>query len=263
MSDLFLSFILGLIQGLTEFLPISSSAHLLFPSLLFGTNDLGLSFDIAVHAGTLVAVIYYFRSELTSMTVAVLTNTENVLGHRKLSYQLILATLPIVFFGLFASDLVNNNRDSLENIALANIIFAALLLLAYKFSSRSKELIQLSVLAAIFIGFFQVFALFPGASRSGIAITAALLIGLNLKDASRFAFLLAIPTILGALVFLLKDMMSFDVSIDLLPILIGFITSMVFAFITIKYFLAFVERIGMYPFVIYRVFLGALLVLLI
>ena len=263
MSDLFLSFILGLIQGLTEFLPVSSSAHLLFPSLLFGTNDLGLSFDIAVHAGTLVAVIYYFRSELTSMTVAVLTNTENVLGHRKLSYQLILATLPIVFFGLFASDLVNNNRDSLENIALANIIFAALLLLAYKFSSRSKELIQLSVLAAIFIGFFQVFALFPGASRSGIAITAALLIGLNLKDASRFAFLLAIPTILGALVFLLKDIILFDESINLLPMFIGFITSMVFAFITIKYFLAFVERIGMYPFIIYRVILGALLVLLI
>jgi undecaprenyl-diphosphatase len=263
MSDLFLSFILGLIQGLTEFLPISSSAHLLFPSSLFGTNDLGLSFDIAVHAGTLVAVIYYFRSELTSMTVAVLTNTENVLGHRKLSYQLILATLPIVFFGLLASDLVNNNRDSLENIALANIIFAALLLLAYKFSSRSKELIQLSVLAAIFIGFFQVFALFPGASRSGIAITAALLIGLNLKDASRFAFLLAIPTILGALVFLLKDIILFDESINLLPMFIGFITSMIFAFITIKYFLAFVERIGMYPFVIYRVFLGALLVLLI
>ena len=263
MSDLFLSFILGLIQGLTEFLPVSSSAHLLFPNLLFGTNDLGLSFDIAVHTGTLVAVIYYFRSELTSMTVAVFTNTENVLGHRKLSYQLILATLPIVFFGLFASDLVNNNRDSIENIALANIIFAALLLLAYKFSSRSKELIQLSVLAAIFIGFFQVFALFPGASRSGTAITAALLIGLNLKDASRFAFLLAIPTILGALVFLLKDMMSFDGSIDLLPMFIGLITSMVFAFITIKYFLAFVERIGMYPFVIYRVFLGALLVLLI
>jgi len=263
MSDLFLSFILGLIQGLTEFLPISSSAHLLFPSSLFGTNDLGLSFDIAVHAGSLVAVIYYFRSELTSMTVAVLTNTENVLGHRKLSYQLILATLPIVFFGLLASDLVNNNRDSLENIALANIIFAALLLLAYKFSSRSKELIQLSVFAAIFIGFFQVFALFPGASRSGIAITAALLIGLNLKDASRFAFLLAIPTILGALVFLLKDIILFDESINLLPMFIGFITSMVFAFITIKYFLAFVERIGMYPFVIYRVFLGALLVLLI
>ena len=263
MSDLFLSFILGLIQGLTEFLPVSSSAHLLFPSLLFGTNDLGLSFDIAVHAGTLVAVIYYFRSELTGMTVAVFTNTENVLGHRRLSYQLILATLPIVFFGLFASELVNNNRDSIENIALANIIFAALLLLAYKFSSRSKELIQLSVLAAIFIGFFQVFALFPGASRSGTAITAALLIGLNLKDASRFAFLLAIPTILGALVFLLKDMMSFDESIDLLPMFIGLITSMAFAFITIKYFLAFVERIGMYPFVIYRVFLGALLVLLI
>lgn len=263
MSDLLLSFILGLIQGLTEFLPVSSSAHLLFPTLLFGTNDLGLSFDIAVHAGTLIAVIYYFRSELTSMTQAVLTNTENVLGHRRLSYQLVLATLPIVFFGLFASEMVTNNRDNIESIALANIIFAALLLVAYKFSSRAMELIQLSILAAIFIGVFQVFALFPGASRSGTAITAALLIGLNLKDASRFAFLLAIPTILGALVFLLKDMMSFDGSIDLLPMLVGFVTSMVFAFLTIKYFLVFVEKIGMYPFVLYRVFLGALLVLLI
>ncbi|MDC0440120.1 UDP-diphosphatase, partial [Gammaproteobacteria bacterium] len=143
MSDLFLSFILGIIQGLTEFLPVSSSAHLLFPSLLFGANDLGLSFDIAVHAGTLIAVIYYFRSELTSMIVAVLTNTENVLGHRRLSYQLVLATMPIVFFGLFASDMVANNRDSIESIALANIIFAALLLFAYKFSPRSKELIEL------------------------------------------------------------------------------------------------------------------------
>ena len=260
MSDLFLSFILGIIQGLTEFLPVSSSAHLLFPSLLFGTNDLGLSFDIAVHAGTLIAVIYYFRSELTSMIVAVLTNTENVLGHRRLSYQLVLATMPIVFFGLFASDMVANNRDSIESIALANIIFAALLLFAYKFSSRSKELIELS---ALFVGALQVFALFPGASRSGTAITAALLIGLNLKDASRFAFLLAIPTILGALVFLLKDMMSYNGSIDLLPMIIGFVTSMVFAFLTIKYFLAFVEKIGMYPFVLYRVFLGAVLVLLI
>ena len=197
------------------------------------------------------------------MTQAVLTNTENVLGHRRLSYQLVLATLPIVFFGLFASEMVTNNRDNIESIALANIIFAALLLVAYKFSSREKELIQLSILAAIFIGVFQVFALFPGASRSGTAITAALLIGLNLKDASRFAFLLAIPTILGALVFLLKDMMSFDGSIDLLPMLVGFLTSMVFAFLTIKYFLVFVEKIGMYPFVLYRVFLGALLVLLI
>ena len=263
MNDFLLSFVLGLIQGLTEFLPVSSSAHLLFPNLLLGTNDLGLSFDIAVHAGTLIAVVYYFRSELTSMTISVLTNTENVLGHRRLSYQLALATLPIVFFGLFASDMVANNRDSIQSIALANIIFAALLFLAYKFSSRSKELIQLSVLAAFFVGVFQVFALLPGASRSGTAITAALLVGLSLKDASRFAFLLAIPTILGALVFLLKDMTSSDVSIDLLPICIGFFTSMVFAFLTIKYFLAFVEKIGMYPFVIYRVLLGVVLVLLV
>ena len=106
MSDSVLSFLLGIIQGLTEFLPISSSAHLLLPSLLFGLNDLGLSFDIAVHAGTLTAVIYYFRNELLLMSKSFFIYDEYLLPHRKLALSLIIATIPIVFAGLFIKDLI-------------------------------------------------------------------------------------------------------------------------------------------------------------
>ena len=263
MSDLILSFVLGLIQGLTEFLPVSSSAHLLFPSLIFGSNDLGLAFDIAAHSGTLCAVIYFFKLELVNMTKSFFTNSSLLKEERKLALLLILATLPIVIFGFLASDLVQLNRANISSIAWMNLIFAGLLLLAYKLNTNNKDLIQLTVLGAVFIGLFQVFALLPGASRSGTAITAALFIGLNLRDASKFSFMLAIPTILGALVFLVLDLMSSEQIINVGSLLVGFITSMIFAFLTIKYFLAFVERLGMYPFVFYRIGLGVILLMII
>ena len=263
MTELLLSFLLGLIQGLTEFLPISSSAHLLFPSLLFGTDDLGLAFDIAVHAGTLFAVIYFFRSEIIQMTKSVLISDEQLSESRRLAQLLIIATIPIVFAGLFASDFIESNRENIANIAFMNLLFAGLLLLAYKYASTSKTLIELTLMGAIFIGIFQVFALFPGASRSGTAITAALFIGLNLKDSSKFAFLLAIPTILGALVFLIADVGLYQAEINISSLVVGFVTSTIIAFLTIKYFLIFVEKIGMYPFVIYRLLLGVLILALV
>jgi undecaprenyl-diphosphatase len=114
-----------------------------------------------------------------------------------------------------------------------NLVFAGLLLLAYMVSSSSKSIVELTILGAIFIGFFQIFALFPGASRSGTAITAALLIGLNLKDSSRFAFLLAIPTILGALVFLIGDLALYPANINSASLIVGFLTSSIFALLSI------------------------------
>ena len=152
MSDLILSFVLGLIQGLTEFLPVSSSAHLLFPSLIFGSNDLGLAFDVAAHAGTLCAVIYFFKLELINMTKSFFTSSSLLKEERKLALLLILATLPIVIFGFLASDLVQLNRANISSIAWMNLIFAGLLLLAYKLNPNNKDLIQLTVLGAIFIG---------------------------------------------------------------------------------------------------------------
>ncbi|MDA8604782.1 undecaprenyl-diphosphate phosphatase, partial [Gammaproteobacteria bacterium] len=187
MSDLILSFILGLIQGLTEFLPISSSAHLLFPSLIFGSNDLGLAFDISAHAGTLFAVMYYFKDEIKSMIKSLFQSNSLLKEDKHLAITLIIATIPIVLVGFFGSDLVNQNRTNISSIAIMNLVFAGFLLIAYLYSSASKKLIELTVVGALFIGLFQVFAILPGASRSGTAMTAALFIGLNLKDASKFA----------------------------------------------------------------------------
>jgi undecaprenyl-diphosphatase len=263
MSDLFLSFILGIIQGLTEFLPISSSAHLLFPSLVFGSNDLGLAFDISVHVGTLLAVIYYFRDDILAMTKSLFQSNSSLAEDRGLALLLIIATIPIVLAGFFGSDLINDNRTNIGSIAYMNLIFAGFLFIAYFYSSASKTLLELTVVGALFIGLFQVFALLPGASRSGTAMTAALFIGLNLKDASKFAFLLSIPTILGALVFLLIEISTSSYSFNFVSLSIGLITSSIVAFLTIKYFLIFVDRIGMYPFVIYRIILGCILLLVI
>ncbi len=262
MNEVLLSFLLGLIQGLTEFLPISSSAHLLFPTLLFGTDDLGLAFDIAVHAGTLLAVIYFFRTEIKLMIKSLISKNNNN-DSRKVAYLLIIATFPIVMAGLLGTDFIKLNRNSIASIAYMNLLFAGFLLFAYKYSSSSKSLIELTIAGAIFIGVFQVFALFPGASRSGTAMTAALLIGLNLKESSKFAFLLAIPTIFGALVFLIGDLVLYETQLNIISLVVGFLTSSIVAFLTIKYFLIFVEKIGMYPFVIYRVLLGVLLLVLI
>ena len=263
MSDLFLSFILGIIQGLTEFLPISSSAHLLFPSLVFGSNDLGLAFDISVHVGTLLAVIYYFRDDILAMTKSLFQSNSSLAEERGLALLLIIATIPIVLAGFFGSDLINDNRTNIGSIAYMNLIFAGFLFIAYLYSSASKTLVELSIIGALFIGLFQVFALLPGASRSGTAMTAALFIGLSLKDASKFAFLLSIPTIFGALVFLLIEISTSSYSFNFVSLSIGLITSSIVAFLTIKYFLIFVDRIGMYPFVIYRIILGCILLLII
>ena len=263
MNDILLSLFLGIVQGLTEFLPISSSAHLLLPSLIFGSNDLGLSFDIAVHAGTLVAVIYFFRKEIVLMTRSILINDDSLIAHRKLAIYLIVATIPVIFAGLIFSNLIEQRIFSISSIAISNLFFAVILLFAFLTRKSNKNLLQLTLYGALFIGIVQCFALIPGASRSGTAITAALLIGMNLKDSSKFSFLLGIPTILGALVLLIIEIQTLDIIYNPINLFIGFFVSMIFAFFTIKLFLNFVEKIGMIPFVTYRICLAVFLLLLI
>ena len=226
MSDTVLSFVLAVIQGLTEFLPISSSAHLLLPSLLFGLNDLGLSFDIAVHVGTLIAVIYYFRKEIALMLKSFFLSDKDLLPHRNLAISLIVATIPIVIVGLFVKDLIEQRIFNVEHIAIANIIFAGILLFAYLKRKDIKNLYSVTLYSALFVGVFQSLALFPGASRSGTAITAALLLGFNLKDASKFSFMLSIPTIFGALVLLIIEMQSTLEAFNYMNLIIGFFISM-------------------------------------
>ena len=251
---------LGIIQGLTEFLPISSSAHLLFPNLIFGTNDLGLSFDIAVHFGTLIAVIFYFKEDISLMLQSLATRNSTFPREKKLFGLLVVATIPIVLVGFGVSDILEQRLFNTFSIALSNIVFAILLLLVFLKRKENLRLVDLTFKAALIIGIFQCFALIPGASRSGTAITGAILIGLTLKDSAKFAFLLSIPTILGALVFLISDIN--EISLNYSTMIIGFFTSMLFAFFTIKYFLAFVDKIGMIPFVVYRLILGVVLLAL-
>jgi undecaprenyl-diphosphatase len=188
-SDFFLALLLALIQGLTEFLPVSSSAHLLFPSLLFGAKDFGIVFDISVHAGTLAAVIYFFKKEIQGLIYAWMpwrqTRSKEDFS---LGLNLLVATLPIVIVGLLASDLTESRSTSINSIAWANLVFAGLLYAAFKSSSQSKSLTELTFFAALIIGCFQALAVFPGASRSGMAITGALIIGLNIKDTSKLLF---------------------------------------------------------------------------
>ena len=249
MNDIVLAFFLAIIQGITEFLPISSSAHLLLPSLLLGTKDLGLEFDIAVHAGTLCAVIYFFWGDLKQYVVSVLNVSEKDNPNKKVAINLIIATIPIVLIGGFFNDLISQRLITKEIIAFSNI-------------KKHQNIFQLTMLMSFLIGCIQIFALIPGASRSGVVIMAGLFLGLNLRDASKFSFLLAIPTILGALVFLIGDSIASNLSLFRFELFLGFVISGLVAFYTIKYFLKFVEIVGLIPFFIYRMLLGVLLILL-
>ncbi|HAZ79008.1 MAG TPA: UDP-diphosphatase, partial [Porticoccaceae bacterium] len=153
---LFEAIILGIVQGLTEFLPVSSSAHLLFPSLLFGAKDFGLVFDIAVHAGTLAAVVFYFKDDILKLLQAWMPWTSNRNeGDFLLGLNLIIATVPIVFVGLIFSDLISARLHSIGSIAWANLIFAGLLLISFKLSSQNKNILGLTLSMAIFIGCLQ------------------------------------------------------------------------------------------------------------
>ena len=263
MSDFLLVILLALIQGLTEFLPISSSAHLVLPNLLLGTKDFGLMFDIATHAGTLLAVMFFFKNELKNILQAWFKAPNLDDQNYFLGLLLLVATLPIILLGLIFGEEVSARNISIEQIAWFNLIFAIALLVAYRMGTRSKDTSQLTIWQALFIGSMQAFAILPGASRSGMAITGALLVGMNLTSSAKFAFLLAIPTILGSVVFLIVELLQSAQAYDYLVLFLGFTISGLVAFFTMRFFLQLVEKIGMIPFVAYRLVLGVCLLLLV
>ena len=250
--------VLALVQGLTEFLPISSSAHLILPALLTDWPDQGLAFDVGVHFGTLIAVCAYFRIELTRMTTAVALYPARRLysSDVDLVLKLALATLPIVLVGFAGKDFVEQNLRTVPVIAASTILFALVLWYADRHPGNASSM---SWSQALFIGIAQILALVPGTSRSGITITAALLIGLSRSNAARFSFLLAIPTILGAQLLLTLDLMEAPGQRLWTDLLSGAVTAGCAAYLCIHYFIALVERTGMLPYVIYRLVLGTAL----
>ena len=254
----FESFMLALIQGLTEFLPISSSAHLILPSAILGWADQGLAFDVAVHVGTLAAVIIYFRQEVKTLLAAFVASIFK--GDRskeaKFAWLIILATIPACVFGLVMKDFIELYLRSAWVIAITTIVFGLLLWYVDRTAKLQIDEYQAGWKKALFIGFAQAVAMIPGTSRSGITITAALYLGFTREAAARFSFLMSIPIILLAGSYLgLKLVMSGE-PIHLGFLTTGIVTSFISAYICIFFFLKLISRMGMTPFVIYRLILG-------
>lgn len=259
--DLLHIIVLALIQGITEFLPISSSAHLILPKELLGWPDQGLAFDVAVHVGTLAAVVVYFRQEvgqlITGWFSSVTGQGTNDFG--RLAWYIGLGTIPAGLVGLLLGDLVEAHLRSIAVIAATTIVFGLLLAYADIRCSGSMTLAKMTITMALVIGAAQAVALIPGTSRSGITITAALLLGFSRTDAARFSFLLSIPVILlgGGLKGL--ELLEQD-QVNWLDIILGTVISGISAYLCIHYFLSFINKMSMMPFVVYRLVLGAVLI---
>lgn len=257
--DITQAIILALLQGLTEFLPISSSAHLILLPVLLGWEDQGLAFDVAVHVGTLMAVVAFYQKDIRLIIVAW---SGSLIGKgssedSKLAWYVILGTIPVGLVGISLPNSVEEVLRSPLVIAASTIIFAILLWFSEKRGKEARTTVTL--LDALIIGLFQAIALIPGTSRSGITITAGLLTGLKREYAARFSFLLSVPVI--ALAGMLKALELYKaaepVSWDLM--IIGALVSAVVAYLSIGWFLKLLEKIGMMPFVYYRLFLGIFL----
>ena len=244
--------ILSIIQAITEFLPISSSAHLLLPSKLLGWPDQGIIFDITVHFASLLAVIVYFRDQFLKFSFYL----------SKTFIFLIIATLPIVLIVLFI-DGIGDYRWTLESIAISNIVFAALLFLTDKFRNGNLKNSEMKWWQAVIIGFSQTSSLISGASRSGTAITGALFLGFSREEAARFSLMLSIPTITGALLFSFLEINTLATNINILETFIGFLTTFIVSYFSIYFFLKLIKSIGYTPFVVYRVLLGVVILCLI
>jgi undecaprenyl-diphosphatase len=250
--------VLAVIQGLTEFLPVSSSAHLILGSKAFGWPDQGLVFDVATHLGTLVAVFVYFRRELREMLRAWLqpVGSEQNRQHRSMAVFLALASIPALVAGLVAHDLVELHLRDIRIIALATLGFGLLLWLADAVGPKTREVGQMTLKSALFIGFAQALALVPGTSRSGITITAGRLLGFTPEAAARFSFLLAIPIIGAAGGYGAWRVASGDANIHWGQFALAMSLSAVAGWVCIAAFLALLRRVGLLPFVIYRLALG-------
>ena len=251
--------LLSVVQGLTEFLPVSSSAHLVLLSEFLGEEDQGIIFDVGVHFGTLMAALVYFRSDLKKMIIN-LGSHKFLSKENNLTANLIIAVIPILLLGFLLRDFVNLNLRNSEVIAYATIIFGILLYTA-QVRKGKENLDSVSLKQALIIGLFQCLALIPGTSRSGITITAGLFLGLSATAASRFSFLLAIPTI-GAIALAELIRVSFiDITDNGVELSIALIISFLVAYISIDMFLKLIDRIGFTPFVIYRLLLGGWLLM--
>ena len=242
-------FILSIVQGITEFLPVSSSSHLIVISKYFNFSNQSLSLDVSLHIGSFFAIIFYFRQEIL-----------NFFQNKELFLKIFISSIPIIVSGYFLIEfnLIEQLRN-IEVIGWTTIIFGILLYISDKFENTKKINESFGFKSALYIGLLQVLALIPGVSRSGIAITAARTLKFERVESSKISFLLSIPTLAAVSIYGLQNVLvSKNVSfslINLFAIFLSFITS----YLTIKYFLKYVKKFNLNIFVGYRILLGALI----
>ncbi len=245
-------FILSVIQGITEFLPISSSSHLILASEYLNFSHQNLSIDVSLHIGSFIAVISYFYKDII-----------NFYENKILFIKIFISSLPVMLIGLLLleTNYIEKIRN-IETIAWTTIVFGILLFISDKFTLKKNIKDNLTFKSAIFIGVLQIFSLIPGVSRSGIAITAARLLKFERVEAAKISFLLSIPILAAVSIYGLKNIL-FSESMNFTRLnLMAIILSFIFSFVTIKFFLQFIKKFSLNTFVYYRIFLGfALLVI--
>ena len=243
--------VLSIIQGVTEFLPISSSAHLIMAAKYFNLNNQNLTLDMSLHLGSLLAIIFYFKKDLSDL-----------INNNKFFFKIMLSSVPVIIIGFFLVKL--NLIDYLRSykiIGWSTVIFAVVLYFSDLVKVKKKLNNDFKYSSALYIGLFQMLSLMPGVSRSGITITAARFLNFGRTDAAKISFLISIPTLTAVSLYNLQNLLvneSFEIS---LLNFLGIFLSFVFSYATIKYFLNFLKKFSLLAFVIYRVILGSFILI--
>ncbi|WP_243370292.1 undecaprenyl-diphosphate phosphatase [Geotalea sp. SG265] len=260
--------VLGIVQGLTEILPISSSAHLILIPDFLRWPESGITFDVALHLGTFIALALYFRTDIMELIGDFFTGMSNWKHQptsRRLPFYIIAGTVPAAIVGkLYETPIEELFRKSPTIISLFLIVFGLLLAFADTKGDKRWKMDSITLKSALIIGIAQCLALIPGVSRSGITITAALLLGFNREAAARFSFLLSLPIVAGAAVLKVGKLFITGIApSEVGPLLIGIVTSAVFGYISVAFLLKMIQRSSLYPFVWYRLAAGCLSLVLI
>jgi len=241
-------FLLSIIQGVSEFLPISSAAHLVLASNIYEFKNQSLLIDISLHLGSLLAILFYFKNDIFNFT-----------KNKNLFYKIIIGSLPLIIIGylLYTLNIIDYFRN-IKVIAWATLFFGILLYIADKNKFLKKIDKDFNIKSVLIIGFFQILALIPGVSRAGITITAGRILGFDRTESTKISFYLSIPALAGASALGIKDLFNKSIDFNVL-VLLGIFLSFIFSLLTIKIFLRFIKNFSLNVFVIYRLFLAIIL----
>ena len=270
MDLVFQALVMGIVQGLTEFLPVSSSGHLIVVPFLAGWDDAfltSLAFSVMLHLGTLVALLIYFRADWLRLVPAGLAAARDRSFHgdddRKLAWLLVASTIPAALVGLLFNDLIENSFRQVGLVAVALVVGGLILLTADRFGAKSRAIEDITFPIAIGIGVAQALALVPGISRSGISIAAGRLVGMDRESAARFAFLMATPITAGAGLFEARKLLAGEGGVDvaIVPLVVGMVAALVSGLVAIHFMLSFLRRQSLDVFVWYRFALAAVVLI--